>query len=74
MSDRSRRNAGDVEAAMTRMWQALGVPDSGTVIVSGATGVEPATGEERAFLARHPDLAVAPPAAISGTGRSRNLR
>jgi 3-oxoacyl-[acyl-carrier-protein] synthase II len=68
LSDRSRRNAGDVEAAMTRMWQALGVPDSGTVIVSGATGVEPATGEERAFLARHPDLAVRATGSYLGHG------
>ena len=27
-------------------------------IISGASGVEPATGEERAFLAAHPDIPV----------------
>ena len=28
------------------------------MVISGASGVEPATGEERAFLACHPEVAV----------------
>ena len=41
------------------MWDKLAPPEAGQVaVISGATGAEPATGEERAFLASHPELAV----------------
>jgi 3-oxoacyl-[acyl-carrier-protein] synthase II len=58
LSDRSSRKPGDVDAALTRMWDKLAVPSDGTAILSGASGAEPATGEERTFLGRHPELAV----------------
>jgi 3-oxoacyl-[acyl-carrier-protein] synthase II len=59
MSDHCRREPGDVRAALERMWSTIaGSLQSGrTAIVSGATGAEPATGEERAFLAKHADIA-----------------
>jgi 3-oxoacyl-[acyl-carrier-protein] synthase II len=60
LSERSRREPGSVEAALNRLWDRLPKPiDSATsAVISGATGAEPATTEERAFLARHPDVAV----------------
>ena len=36
----------------------LGELDGGGAIITGATGVEPVTSEERAFLEEHPDFAV----------------
>jgi 3-oxoacyl-[acyl-carrier-protein] synthase II len=50
------RQPGTVEANLEKMWNSLGAADS--VVVSGATGSEPATSEERSFLKRHPQLAV----------------
>ena len=46
----ARRACGTSSAARSRA--------SGVALISGATGAEPATAEERAFLARHRDLAV----------------
>jgi 3-oxoacyl-[acyl-carrier-protein] synthase II len=59
-SDRSRRQPGEIEAGLTRLWDKLGSKiDAGqAAIISGATGTEPATAEERAFLGRHRDIAV----------------
>jgi 3-oxoacyl-[acyl-carrier-protein] synthase II len=50
------RQPGTVEASLEKMWSSLGSADS--VVVSGATGSEPATSEERSFFKRHPQLAV----------------
>jgi 3-oxoacyl-[acyl-carrier-protein] synthase II len=60
LSDRSSRRPGDVEAALMRMWAKLGgrIAGQGVAVISGATGAEPATGEERAFLTRQDGLAV----------------
>jgi 3-oxoacyl-[acyl-carrier-protein] synthase II len=59
-SDRSRRQPGDIEAALARLWAKVagGVEGGHAALISGATGAEPATAEERAFLARHRDIAV----------------
>jgi 3-oxoacyl-[acyl-carrier-protein] synthase II len=59
-SDRSRRKPGDITTALESLWQKLAgkVESSGCAVLSGASGAEPATGEERAFLAKHPDLAI----------------
>jgi 3-oxoacyl-[acyl-carrier-protein] synthase II len=53
MSERSSRPAGAVAATLGRMWQSLAPRRaSGRIaVISGATGTEPATGEERAWLA-----------------------
>jgi 3-oxoacyl-[acyl-carrier-protein] synthase II len=40
------------------MWEKLPHASSGQAIISGATGVEPATAEERAFLAEHREVPV----------------
>ena len=50
------RQPGTVEASLEKMWSSLGSADS--VVVSGATGSEPATSEERSFFKRHPQLAL----------------
>jgi 3-oxoacyl-[acyl-carrier-protein] synthase II len=52
------RRAGSTDAALERMWGNLELAEGATAVISGATGAEPATSEERAFLARHPDLVV----------------
>jgi 3-oxoacyl-[acyl-carrier-protein] synthase II len=58
-ADFSRRHRlGDVTATLKKLWTGLGALDSGGAIITGATGAEPATSEERAFLAEHPDFAV----------------
>jgi len=60
LSDRSARKPGEVTASLTRMWQKLSprLRAGQTAVLSGATGVAPATAEERAFLATHKDVAV----------------
>jgi 3-oxoacyl-[acyl-carrier-protein] synthase II len=69
LSERSSRPAGAVTAALARMWQSVGAPAvSGTAVISGATGSEPATGEERAWLATHPGLPVRATGSLLGQG------
>jgi 3-oxoacyl-[acyl-carrier-protein] synthase II len=59
VADLSQRNgSGDVKATLEKLWSKLGKLDGGGAIITGATGVEPVTAEERAFLAEHPDFAV----------------
>ena len=50
LSDRNRRQAGSTTAALATMWQSLGLGRERVAVISGATGAEPATGEERSFL------------------------
>jgi 3-oxoacyl-[acyl-carrier-protein] synthase II len=70
ISDRCRRKPGDVEATLARMWDQLAgrIAGSSIALISGASGAEPATGEERAFLARHPELAVRATGSYLGHG------
>jgi 3-oxoacyl-[acyl-carrier-protein] synthase II len=59
-SDRTRRRPGDATAALSRMWDEIAprlVPGR-VAVISGATGVEPATADERAWLASIPKLPV----------------
>jgi 3-oxoacyl-[acyl-carrier-protein] synthase II len=60
LSDRVKRNPGDVTAALKRLWDRIsGRLQPGKVaVISGASGASPATAEERAFLAEHKDVAV----------------
>jgi 3-oxoacyl-[acyl-carrier-protein] synthase II len=59
-SDRSDRNSGAVTASLRKLWQPIAdkIDTTHAAFISGATGAEPATGEERAFLSEHPQLAV----------------
>ncbi len=59
VADLSRRkHPGDVTATLAGLWSKLGKLDSKGAIITGATGAEPVTSEERAFLKQHPDFAV----------------
>ena len=53
-----RRQPGDVTGTLKKLWSELGSIEPGGAIITGATGVEPATSEERSFLADHADFAV----------------
>ena len=49
-TDRCRRAPGEATAIATRQIEALGGASAASAVLSGATGVAPATGEEHAFL------------------------
>jgi 3-oxoacyl-[acyl-carrier-protein] synthase II len=70
LSDRSKRTPGSVTAALTGLWDKVKtqVKAGHAAILSGATGAEPATSEERAFLAEHADLAVRATGSYLGHG------
>jgi 3-oxoacyl-[acyl-carrier-protein] synthase II len=56
----TKRKPGEVKAALERMWAGIEsrVRPQTAAVISGATGIEPITSEERAFLSSHPGLAV----------------
>lgn len=59
VSDRGNGKPGAVTEGLARMWQQLPpVNDASAAMVSGASGAEPVTAEERAFMAQHPALPV----------------
>src|SRR5471032_3198988 len=60
VSDRSSRQPGQVTSGLEGMWQQVAgrLKPGHCAVISGASGAEPATGEERAFLAQHPEVAV----------------
>jgi 3-oxoacyl-[acyl-carrier-protein] synthase II len=53
-----RKQPGAVTRSLETLWSKLDVGDGVDVVVTGATGAEPVTSEERAFLRQHQDLAV----------------
>jgi 3-oxoacyl-[acyl-carrier-protein] synthase II len=70
LSERSARPTGAVSAALTRMWQTL-VPHgarAGMAVISGATGAQPATNEERAWLKSLPEVPVRATGSLLGHG------
>jgi len=70
LSERSSRPAGAITAALGRMWQRLTPPSAsgGIAVISGATGAQPATSEERAWLKTLPDVPVRATGSILGHG------
>ncbi|HEX9321208.1 MAG TPA: beta-ketoacyl-ACP synthase [Xanthobacteraceae bacterium] len=60
LSGRTGRDAGAVADALRRMWQPIAprLEAGRYAILSGATGVEPATAEEQSFLAEHPEASI----------------
>jgi 3-oxoacyl-[acyl-carrier-protein] synthase II len=59
VADRSqRKQPGDVKSTLEKLWSELGELSDSGAIITGATGAEPATSEEQAFLTGHPDFAV----------------
>ena len=69
-SDRCRRTPGAVTAMLTGLWDKIkGKIETGhAAVLSGAAGGAPVTGEERAFLEAHPDLAVRATGSYLGHG------
>jgi len=57
---RSDRSPDTVTATLERLWEAVAprVRSASAAFISGATGVAPATAEERTFLEAHADIAV----------------
>ncbi len=70
LSDRSKRQPGTVTAALARLWDKVKdrVKSGHAAVLSGATGANPATAEERAFLNAHGDLAVRATGSYLGHG------
>jgi 3-oxoacyl-[acyl-carrier-protein] synthase II len=58
-----RKDPARVADSLAQLWSKLHVGGGATAIITGATGAEPATSEERKFLARHPSV----PARATGT-------
>ena len=53
-----RKQPGAVTRSLETLWSKLDVGDDVGVVITGATGAEPVTSEERAFLRQHEGLAV----------------
>ena len=53
-----RKHPGEVTISLQELWSKLGPLEGKGAIITGATGAEPVTSEERVFLAQHPDFAV----------------
>jgi 3-oxoacyl-[acyl-carrier-protein] synthase II len=53
-----RKHAGEVTSTLEKLWSELGKLSDKGAIFTGATGAEPATSEERAFLNAHPQFPV----------------
>jgi 3-oxoacyl-[acyl-carrier-protein] synthase II len=70
VADRASRTPGTVTATLTRLWDKLKdkVKAGPIAVLSGATGADPATAEERGFLEAHHDLAVRATGSYLGHG------
>jgi 3-oxoacyl-[acyl-carrier-protein] synthase II len=59
VADQARRKSpGEVTTTLDKLWSKLGKLDSAGAIITGATGAEPVTSEELAFIRKHPDFVV----------------
>ena len=59
VADRApRKHSGEITSVLESLWSKVGARAGSTAIITGATGAEPATAEERAFLRAHPELPV----------------
>jgi 3-oxoacyl-[acyl-carrier-protein] synthase II len=58
-----RQHSGEITATLESLWSKLGKIGDKAAIITGATGTEPATSEERAFLTAHASF----PVRASGT-------
>jgi 3-oxoacyl-[acyl-carrier-protein] synthase II len=60
LSDHVRRQPGAVTATLERFWNtaAAQIRSDAPAVISGASGLNPATSEERDFFASHPELVV----------------
>src|SRR5262249_2570378 len=57
-ASRSKRQAGSVTSSLRQMWSELApqIETDKAAVISGASGVEPATAEERTFLQTHAEV------------------
>jgi 3-oxoacyl-[acyl-carrier-protein] synthase II len=53
-----RKQPGAVTKSLEALWPKLGVLTDNGNLITGATGVEPVTSEEKAFLRQHPGFAI----------------
>jgi 3-oxoacyl-[acyl-carrier-protein] synthase II len=53
-----RKQPGAVTKSLDALWPSLGVLTDNGNLITGTTGVEPVTSEEKAFLSQHPGYAV----------------
>ena len=53
-----RKQPGAVTKSLDALWSKLGVGGDNGALITGATGVQPVTSEEKAFLSQHPGCAV----------------
>ncbi|HVY59767.1 MAG TPA: beta-ketoacyl-ACP synthase [Xanthobacteraceae bacterium] len=69
-TERSHRQPGAVTAALQSLWEKIAgrLQPGRCAIISGATGAEPATTEERDFLRQHPDIPVRATGTLLGHG------
>jgi 3-oxoacyl-[acyl-carrier-protein] synthase II len=69
-SGHAKRTPGAITAMLDGLWAGITpqLETDGLAIISGATGAEPATAEERAFLAGQPSIAVRATASHLGHG------
>jgi 3-oxoacyl-[acyl-carrier-protein] synthase II len=61
-----RKEPGAVAKSLEAMWQKLGLTENTGYVISGATGAEPVSSEEKAFLQQHPGYAVRSTGTIFG--------
>jgi 3-oxoacyl-[acyl-carrier-protein] synthase II len=61
-----RKQPGAVAKSLEAMWPKLGLSSDTGYLISGSTGVEPVTSEEKAFLQEHPGYAVRSTGTIFG--------
>jgi 3-oxoacyl-[acyl-carrier-protein] synthase II len=53
-----RKQPGAITRSLEALWNKLGVLKGNGALITGATGAEPVTSEEKAFLSQHSDFAV----------------
>lgn len=62
-TDRARRSKGPITPTLDALWSQVGASAANTAIITGASGANPATSDERAFLDKHRSV----PVRASGT-------
>ena len=70
VSDRANRKPGTITASLGKLWDKLKdkIKNGHAAVLSGASGVNPATAEEREFLGQHSELAVRATGSYVGHG------
>src|SRR4030081_3965764 len=53
-----RKHPGEITKSLETLWSKLGILSDNGGLITGVTGAEPVTSEERAFLSQHPGYAV----------------